>query len=45
VAHDPDGINVALAYLRTVVLALDKGLWGGPTCSPLPAREKRHAAS
>jgi type IV secretory pathway VirB3-like protein len=45
VAHDPYGINVALAYLRTVVLALDKGLWGGPTCSPLPAREKRHAGS
>lgn len=45
VAHDPYGINVVLSYLRTVVLAMDRGQWGGPTCAPLPAREKRHAAS
>jgi|SRR5689334_12960634 len=42
VAHDPYGINVGLAWLRTTVLALDRGRWGGPTCSPLPAKGRRH---
>lgn len=40
VAHDPYGVNVAFAWLRTCVLSLDKGQWGGPTCSPLPARRR-----
>ncbi|UEM08123.1 VirB3 family type IV secretion system protein (plasmid) [Skermanella rosea] len=38
VAHDPYGINVGLAWLRTSLLSLDRGRWGGPSCSPLPAR-------
>lgn len=40
VAHDPYGVNVAFAWMRTCILSLDKGLWGGPTCSPLPARRR-----
>src|SRR4051794_27825363 len=34
VEHDPYGINVALAWLRTCVLMRDKGTWGGPSCRP-----------
>lgn len=41
VAHDPYGINVALAWLRSSFLLLDKARWGGPSCSPLPARQRR----
>jgi type IV secretion system protein VirB3 len=43
IEHDPYGINVWLAWLRTCVLMCDKSTWGGPSCSPLPlkAGEKR----
>ncbi len=37
VAHDPYGINVSFAWVQTCVLSLDKGLWGGASCAPLPA--------
>ena len=36
VAHDPYGINVWLAWLRTCVLLLRQGPLGRPSCSPLP---------
>ena len=36
VAHDPYGANVAAAWARTCVMLRDKGVWGGPSCSPLP---------
>jgi type IV secretory pathway VirB3-like protein len=45
VAHDPYGINVVLAWLRTSVLAFDKRQWG--THSPPPVRLEagwRHGA-
>lgn len=37
VAHDPYGANVAMAWARTCVMLRDKKVWGGPSCSPLPA--------
>ena len=47
-AHDPYGVAVGWACARTTALMLDKGTWGGPSCSPLPARstarEDRNAA-
>jgi type IV secretory pathway VirB3-like protein len=45
VAHDPYGINVVLAWLRTSFLLLDKAIWGGPSCSPLPARQRKKRIS
>lgn len=41
VAHDPYGINVAFAWLRTCFFCRDKKIWGGVSCSPLPIKEKR----
>jgi type IV secretory pathway VirB3-like protein len=38
VAHDPYGANVAMAWGRSCVMLRDKGVWGGPSCSPLPSR-------
>ena len=46
VAHDPYGINVAVAWLRSCGLLLDKSKWGGASCSPLSARKtanRRHS--
>lgn len=44
VAHDPYGANVAVAWARCCVLLLDKGAWGGASCSPLPARRTARTA-
>jgi type IV secretion system protein VirB3 len=38
IEHDPYGINVWLAWLRTCVLMRDKSTWGGPSCSPFPLK-------
>jgi type IV secretory pathway VirB3-like protein len=39
VARDPYGINVGLAWLRTAGALQDKSKYGGPSLSPLPARQ------
>jgi type IV secretory pathway VirB3-like protein len=40
IEHDPYGINVWLAWLRTCLLMRDKSTWGGPSCSPLPRKTR-----
>ena len=39
VRHDTYGASVFLAWARTSIPLLDKGRWGGASCSPLPARK------
>jgi type IV secretory pathway VirB3-like protein len=41
VAHDPYGASVVIAWCRTCLLLRDKSTWGGPSCSPLPARKRK----
>ena len=41
IEHDPYGINVWLAWIRTCVLLRGKQTWGGPTFCPLPSKLTR----
>ena len=43
VANDPYGVNVVTAWARTAILLLDRDVWGGASCSPLPLRPPRPA--
>jgi type IV secretion system protein VirB3 len=43
VAHDPYGVNVGFAWLRTCAISTDRGIWGGASCSPLPGRSAARA--
>jgi type IV secretory pathway VirB3-like protein len=41
VAHDPYGINVIVSWIQSCALLRDRARWGGASCSPLPAHEKK----
>jgi type IV secretory pathway VirB3-like protein len=41
VRHDTYGANVVVGWTRTGAFLLDKRIWGGSSCSPLPARKRK----
>ena len=43
ISRDTYGINVAVACLRLLGLAFDRGTWGGGSRSPLPAVQPARA--
>ncbi|MDQ2830273.1 MAG: type IV secretion system protein VirB3 [Chloroflexota bacterium] len=40
VRRDYNGIRIALVWLRTSAVILDKDVWGGASVSPMPVRMK-----
>jgi type IV secretory pathway VirB3-like protein len=44
IAHDPYGINVAVAWIRNCMLCLDRRKWGGISCAPIPVSHDRTLA-
>ncbi len=41
VSQDPYGLSVAFSWYQTCFLCSDKKVWGGVSCSPLPARHRK----